>query len=318
MNTFLHKKLGINLVDKLDIAEGTSILLAISSGQDSLCLLKLFIDIKEQYKLNIAIISIDHQWRADSCVNSQHMVNIIQKAQIKSYLYQLRPKNYSELELRNLRYQIFLETAIKYSYELIATAHTASDQVETCIYNMIQGSNIDGLNSLIWKRNIDKDLKIIRPLLNFSRGEIKWFCNYFSLPIWFDYTNLYYKNNRSRGRHELIPYIKNHYSQDLERKIPKFLEKTYLDSEYLRQNTIKLYQQIKHPYFIAVNYQILTKQHKSLQLRLLELFLLHNTKLTLSDNLLSDIMDCIHKNSYIRIMNQDILIQSNRTWLYIS
>ena len=122
MKTFLHKKFELNLKNKLKIKTASALLLAVSGGQDSLCLLQLCLDFYKHNNLKIGIIYIDHQWRHDTIHVTKHLINIIKNNQIQTYLYQIKPKIYSEIESRELRYQILIQTAIKYNYNIIATA----------------------------------------------------------------------------------------------------------------------------------------------------------------------------------------------------
>lgn len=318
MSTFLHAKFEYNLTNHLNVKYGSKILLAISGGQDSLCLLNFFLEVMSTHDFKLGIINIDHQWRDDSVQNTNHLIQIIKYFKIPLHIYQIHPISYSELESRNLRYQIILDTAKKYEYSMIATAHTADDQIETCLHNLIRGSTIDGLNSLIWKRQINKQLDIVRPLLNFQRWEITWICRSFYLPIWSDISNLNYCKTRNRIRQELIPYLKYHLQNQIEDNLSRFIYHTSLDSEYIRQNTIKIYQSIKHQSFTAINHQLLSSQHLSLQRRVLHLFFLHNANLSLPYHLLQQMIDIIHMHSKVDFFYSTIRIQSNHSWLYFS
>lgn len=318
MDTFLHKKFEYNLTRRVNPIHDSNILLAISGGQDSLCLLNLFTAIKANYNLHLGIINIDHQWRNDSVNNTNHLIDLIKYFNIPTYIYQIHPLSYTELESRNLRYQLLLKTAIRYKYSIIATAHTNDDHMETCLYNLTRGCTLDGINSLVWQRQIHKDIKIIRPLLNFQRSEISWMCRFFYLPLWSDISNLNYNKTRNRIRNELIPYMKYHLQYQIENTLTQFLDYTSIDSEYIRQNTIKMYQSIKHTSFTAINYRILAVQHVSLQRRVIHLFFLHNANISLPFQILHQILKDINVNSRIDFFYSTIRIQNNHSWLYFS
>nr|YP_009314881.1 tRNA Ile-lysidine synthetase [Scinaia undulata]SCW23336.1 tRNA Ile-lysidine synthetase [Scinaia undulata] len=318
MKTFLHHKLRINLIQQLELCRPSSVLLAFSGGQDSLCLLKLCIDMQNKYNFNIGIVHIDHQLRKDATINTNHIINIIKALQIKSYIYQIKDSSYSEQTCRDTRYQIILQTARIHGYKYIATAHSASDRIETFIYNLTRGSSMDGLNSIIWSRNINCNMKLIRPILNFTRQEIGWFCRYFALPVWSDYSNINYQHSRNRIRQELIPYLKKYLNKDAEKHITTCLELLYMDSEYIRQNTIKIYQHVKHPVFIAINHPHLLNQHYSIQIRVLRLFFKHNLNIYTSHILLKKIILNMQKDTKEEIAHNSIIIRYNKTWLYVS
>nr|SCW22928.1 tRNA Ile-lysidine synthetase [Nemalion sp. H.1444] len=318
MHSFSHTKFIQNLEQQIEFKSISSVLLAVSYGQDSLCLLKLFLDLRTTFQFKLGVIHIDHQWRNDTVNSTKHLINIIGKFDISSYIYQLNPYSYSEIEFRDLRYQICLDTAKAHSYHYVATAHTATDKAETCIRNLFHSRNFDGLNSLLWLRRVSMSVQILRPLLNFTRAEIKWFCHYYILPIWFDYTNIYYKNHRNRLRHEIIPYVKHYYDTNLETQISRLLDNTYLDSEYLRQSTLKTYLTIRHKSFIALNHTMLLQQHKALQGRVLHLFFLHNTHVSISRLFLRRIVMKVQKNRKSTLRYHNLNINHNNNWLYLS
>nr|UEQ12149.1 tRNA(Ile)-lysidine synthase [Batrachospermum sp.] len=319
MTTFLHKKFRINLKQKLNIPTGSTLLLAISGGQDSLCLLKLSLDLQKQYDLRLGIVYIDHQWRYDTYINSKHLINFIKQYKIPTYLYQIQPTIYSECESRNLRYQLLIQVAKKYNYNIIATAHSCTDQVENCLQYMIRGTSLDGINSLVWSRKINKTIRLIRPILNFKRSEISWFCKHFQLPVWSDFTNLYYDSPRNRIRQELMPYLQNHFQGNIEDHINQFLNSTCIDCEYLRQNTIKAYQKSKHNHLLALNQSILSSQHIAIQTRVLQLFFLHNFHKSIPPQLLVKISSLHTKNNnkINSIFIKGLTINYYQEWIYV-
>lgn len=318
MNTFLHKKFEFNLIKTLRINTNDSILLAISGGQDSLCLLKLILDLRKRYYLKIGIIHIDHQWRYDSSLTTQNLISLIKTYCIPTYIYQIHPKVYSETEARNFRHQLFIQTAQMYKYTMIATAHSCTDQIETCLHNLLRGTSIDGLTSMIWARTISHKIKLIKPMLNFTRSDILWFSRYFHLPIWSDFSNFYYCTIRNRTRQELIPYLKLYFQVNIEDKIHYLLQNICIDVEYLRQNTIKLYQKSRHKYLVAINKKILLSQHYSLQIRVLQLFFLHNFNQLVSLNLLEYIVNICSdkKHSFFPVSINGIIVHEYKHWLY--
>nr|YP_009313036.1 tRNA Ile-lysidine synthetase [Dermonema virens]SCW21290.1 tRNA Ile-lysidine synthetase [Dermonema virens] len=317
MCTFLHQKLIHNLCSILDKTSNRSILLALSSGQDSLCLLKLTLDLRRQLNLKIGVIHIDHQCRSDSTHNTKHLLNIIQNVNIESYIYQIKSQNFSEKAFRELRYELFLKTALNNGYNIIATAHTLSDRIETCLFNMIKGGSLDNINSLIPIRHLSINLRLIRPMLNFERSEITWLCRHYYLPTWFDYTNINYNYSRNRIRHEIIPYIKQYYKTNIEKSLSEFVDNISYDSEYLRQNTVKVYLKVRHPELIAINYHLISTEHTSLQRRVLQLFLAQHLNINLSNKVSRDILTSIKIKKTINMKHVSIDFCNKLKWIYI-
>ncbi len=317
MSTFLHYKFNKNIKYYIQLQTNTSILIGLSGGQDSLCMVKILMDIKKLYHLDIGIINIDHQWRDDNVSNTHQIINIIKTFNVNTYIYELSPRYYTEEEARNIRYQICLNTAHNNNYSCIATAHSFNDQIETGIHHIFRGSCIDNLTSLTWKRKYDNVINIIRPMLNIQRWEIHWFCRNFSLPIWHDISNLLCDKERNRIRQELVPYIQYHFSYAIEKQIGNFISHALVDSEYIRQNTLKLYLVIRHPNLIAIDMVKLMHQHLALRNRLIYLFLIHNLHINLPNRLLTDIINRIEKRIAIKIIYGPIIIYKNKNWLYL-
>nr|YP_009739194.1 tRNA(Ile)-lysidine synthase [Palmaria decipiens]QIC19633.1 tRNA(Ile)-lysidine synthase [Palmaria decipiens] len=317
MSTFLHNKFLENLANKFELRHRPSVLVAVSGGQDSLCLMKLFLDVQGQFFNRIGIIHIDHQWREDTVENTSHLVNLISTIKTQSYFYQIQEGKYSEHEAREVRYQIILETANKYSYSFIATAHNSNDRLETFLQNTLRGSSPDNLNSLIWNRALTNRIRLVRPLIDIPRTEISWFCRHYYLPIWSDNTNIFYSKTRNRMRQEMIPYIKLYFQPKIEQQISNFLDKINSDSDYLKQNTIKLYLQIKHPYLVAINYHKLLKQHRSIQERVVQIFLEHNTHLHCENTVISRIIEFLDRKLNNNILYENFQIKVNKNWIYL-
>nr|WCH58109.1 lysidine synthase [Cystoclonium purpureum f. stellatum] len=274
MTTYLHRKF-YHKINKFLINHSTNaILIAISGGQDSLCLIKLVEDFNKRYNLilKITYIYIDHQWKKDSQKQINHLTNIIKTTNQNIIIYQIKNIFKSEIKARQTRYQILLKHALKYKYSSIITAHTKTDKAETFIQQIIRGTSLNGITSFNEQRKLHKNLYMQRPLLDFTRYEINWFCRKFKLPIWSDITNYEYKIPRNRLRNELIPYINRYFTTNIEAKINNFLNISNLENEYIKQNAIKLYLQSRHEINIALNYKLIHKQHIALQKRTLQIF----------------------------------------------
>nr|WCH56071.1 lysidine synthase [Calliblepharis sp.] len=274
MNTYMHKKFYQKFNKFLLNYKSKSILVAISGGQDSLCLIKLIEDFQKKFyqKFTINYIYIDHQWKKDSHKQINHLINIIKTTCQKIIIYQIHNLVHSEIKAREIRYQILVKHSIKYKYTHIITAHTQTDKTETCLQHIIRGTSLNGITSFNEYRKFDNNIYIYRPLLNFTRTEINWLCRKLYLPIWSDITNYEYKINRNRLRHELIPYINKYFTNNIDKKIQNFLAISYLENEYIKQNAIKLYLYSRHKINIAINYNLICSQHTALQIRTLQIF----------------------------------------------
>lgn len=320
MITYLHKKFYINIqkLSKKQLIH--SILIAISGGQDSLCLIKLIQYLKKYYipSLIISYIYIDYQWKKDSQEQIKHLINIINNNG-EVNIYQVKEITISENKARNLRYKIIIRHALKYKHQIIMTAHTNTDTIETFLQQLMRGTSIDGATSLVDKRIISDKTELWRPLLNFKRIEISWFCRKYYIPIWSDITNYEYSIQRNRLRNEFIPYLKKYFCKDIDKKIDSFLNICKVENEYIKQNAIKLYLKSCHKYNMALKYSLLNKQHIALQSRTLQIFFYHNLNKCLPMKILKKIILKIH-NDKIKpntIQWNQVYIKIQNQWLYI-
>lgn len=327
MNTYLHQYISKRLqyITKIITPQKNhSILICISSGQDSISLIQIIEVIKQTLKSTIKIeyIYIDHQWKKNSISQIKHIINYLEYFQSSLYIYQIYKTCYSETSARSIRYEIILNHAKKKSFTIIMTGHNLTDKIETFFQNLIKGTSINGATSLSEYRYINKQIILFRPLINFSRNEIEWYCRSYYLPIWSDQTNYYYKIKRNRLRNELIPYLKNYFSTCIETNINIFLHLSNIDNEYLKQNTLKLYFNISHKTMIAINYKILQIQHISIQTRLIQLFYFYHFNEFVKKEFIKEIVIKLNlkkkKKSFgLYLWNKKNICLTNK-WLYIN
>nr|YP_010985840.1 tRNA(Ile)-lysidine synthase [Grateloupia asiatica]WOL36758.1 tRNA(Ile)-lysidine synthase [Grateloupia asiatica] len=319
MNTYLHQKFNKQI---RKIHHLGNILVAISGGQDSLCLIKLVQDFKKKENFSgiIEYIYIDHQWRKDSRKQIQHLVNYVHKQSARITIYEIKKIIYSELEARQLRYQIIIKHALSNSYLTILTAHTETDKIETFFQQLIRGTSLDGATSLRYYRQLKPNLQLVRPLIYIHRKDIHWFCRKFCLPIWSDNTNYQYNITRNRLRHELLPYLKQYFMLNIENNISKFINISDQDNEYMKQNAIKLYLISRHKTNIALNCLLIRKQHYAVQARTLEIFFYHHFSKPLNYSTLTQITNLIQEEQihHQRLKWHHLIINIYNDWVYIN
>ena len=212
-----------------------SLLVAVSGGQDSLCLAKLLQMQSAKFNWNLTIAHCDHRWRIDSSANAAHVENIAKEWGIAFCLRTAESILANEADARKWRYAMLVEMANIHKCAYVATGHTRSDRVETLLHNLIRGSGADGLTSLTWMRSLTPEIKLVRPLLNVSRHETLAFCRENQIPIWEDSTNQNLEYRRNRLRLETIPYLQEHFNPQLEIAIAQTSELLHDDVLYLEK-----------------------------------------------------------------------------------
>jgi len=165
--THLHAQLHRTLLHRQILPSHQRLLVAVSGGQDSLCLIKLLLDLQPKWGWNLGIAHCDHRWRPDSEASANHVEQLAKNWGISYYLQTASDIPKTEAAARQWRYQALTEIAIAHNYPYIVTGHTASDRAETLLYNLIRGSGADGLSALTWTRPL---LDFRLPILDFRLG----------------------------------------------------------------------------------------------------------------------------------------------------
>lgn len=243
MWTILHARLHTTLKQTQLLAQGDKVLIAVSGGQDSICLLKLLIDLQPKWNFKIAVGHCNHQWKTDIGI-AEFVQEISNRWDVPFYLKKATNLKETEAAAREWRYQALQEIAQEQDFNIITTGHTQSDRAETLLYNLIRGSGVAGLSTLKWKRNLSPTVSLVRPLFNVSRAETEAFCQQLNLPVWDDQVNHNLKYARNRIRTEVLPYLKTHFNPQVETAFAQTAEILQAESDFLDTLTQDLAKEI--------------------------------------------------------------------------
>jgi tRNA(Ile)-lysidine synthase len=194
----------------------SSILIGVSGGPDSLCLLDVLI--QAGYPLKVA--TFDHLLRPQSGQEVDRVRQYCTVRQIEFVSGQADVYQYAqdlglsiEEAARELRYAFLFQQAQQYHARAVAVGHTADDQVETVLMHLLRGAGPSGLSGMgfhslpnPWSTIIP----IIRPLLSTWRKEILQYIDDHELSASQDQSNLDQRFFRNRLRHELIPTLESY------------------------------------------------------------------------------------------------------------
>jgi len=238
--TPLHAKIHRTMRSRHLFERNQRLLVAVSGGQDSLCLIKLLLDLQPKWEWHLGIAHCDHRWRSDSQANAHHVENLAKNWGISFYLATAKEPINSEAAARDWRYEALSAIAQTDNYQYIVTGHTASDRAETLLYNLVRGTGADGLQALTWQRPLTTGIMIVRPLLEITRPQTQQFCQDFQLPVWEDSTNQDVKYARNRIRQELVPYLRQNFNPQVESALAQTAELLQAEVEYLEKAAQKL------------------------------------------------------------------------------
>lgn len=267
--TSLHAKIHRTIRSRQLFEHHQQLLVAVSGGQDSLCLIKLLSDLQPKWAWKLAIAHCDHRWRPDSQTNADHVENLAKSWGIPFFLQTANEPLNSEAAARQWRYQALSAIAREYQYDCVITGHTASDRAETLLYNLIRGTGADGLQALSWKRPLIDGVVLVRPLLELTRTQTGQFCQDFQLPIWEDSTNQDLKYARNRIRQELLPYLQENFNPQVESALAQTAELLQGEVEYLEHVAQQLREEAVNGVPLRLNRRVLQKAPIALQRRVM-------------------------------------------------
>jgi tRNA(Ile)-lysidine synthase len=228
----------------------SSVLVAVSGGQDSICLLKLLADLRSKWNWYLQVVHCDHRWRTDSGDNARFVADLCGQWQIPCRVITADAVPNGEAAARYWRYEVFTTVAIEHQCTHVVTGHTATDRAETLLYNLMRGSGADGLQALSWQRSLSDTypaLQVVRPILHLTRQQTAEFCTHFHLAFWRDATNDDIAYTRNRIRLELMPYLKQHFNSDIESTLVQTAELLTAEVAFLDKLAADLYQQVVQP-----------------------------------------------------------------------
>lgn len=241
--TPLHDRLHQTLRQRQLLQRGDRLLVAVSGGQDSLCLLQLLQDLQPKWQWQLGVVHCDHRWRADSADNAAAVAQWVRRQHLPFYLNIAETDITTEAAARQWRYQVFTDIAEAEHYPQVVTGHTLSDRAETLLYNLVRGAGAEGLQALVWQRRLTDGVRLVRPLLEISRQETGALCQHRQLPVWQDETNFCLDYARNRIRLELLPYLRDRFHGGVEANLAKTAELLRADVAYLEASARAVLQQ---------------------------------------------------------------------------
>ena len=239
----------LNTINKYElINKNDKIICGVSGGPDSICMLDILKDLKEDLKIEIVVCHINHLIREEAISDEEYVVNYCRKNDIKCYVKRIDVKKYAnnnkqgtEEAGRTVRYDFFEEILKKENANKIAIAHNKNDKAETIIMNILRGSGVAGLKGIEPIRNN----KYIRPLIETNRKQIEEYCNINKLEPRIDNTNFINDCKRNKIRNIVIPYIKEEFNSNIINTIERLSEVITEEDMYIRKIVIQNFNSIK-------------------------------------------------------------------------
>lgn len=227
-----------------DIIFDTYIVVGVSAGPDSMCLLNLL----EQKTNKIVVCHINHNIRKQSIIEENYLKDyckehnlIFESMTIKEY-----KENNFENEARKIRYKYYEEILKKYNSNKLFLAHHGDDLIETVLMKIERVSNIEGYAG-IKKVSKLKNYDIIRPLLPYTKEDIINYNKSHSITYYIDSSNTNIDYTRNWYRHKVLPILKEK-DKDIHLKFLKYSETLQEYNEYIDREIKR-----KLPYILKNN-----------------------------------------------------------------
>ena len=194
---------------------GQRVGVAVSGGADSVCLLHVLNTFGPGLGISLCVVHLDHQLRPESGADAEFVAQLAARLGLPLQLHREDVRVYdSNLEQagRLARRTFFRKLIGSGVADVIALAHTLSDQAETVLLRLIRGSGGTGLGGMHAMTG-----HFVRPLLEITRPDVEAYLKEQKLVWREDPTNAEPSFLRNRIRHELLPLLTNAYNPQIQR-----------------------------------------------------------------------------------------------------
>jgi len=316
-----------NVIIKYEMTvPGDKVLVALSGGADSVCLLSVMHSLKERLGIEVYAAHLNHMIRGEEAERDEQFAKkLCEFLGVRCFVKHTDVPEIAEKEGlsveeagRKARYDFFGELKEKEKITKIATAHNKNDRAETVFMRIMRGTGIDGLQGIAYKREDG----VIRPVLDVSRGEIEDYLKENNMDFCTDSTNSDNDYTRNRIRNELLPYIKENFNPSIVDTLVRFSDIASEDAEFLNGYAERLYERINNPLPshkpCALHIDTLKMLEASIKTRLIRMTAKKAAEcdLKLQYAHIRDILDLIEKNTGAAVeLPCDVRVRNEYGWL---
>lgn len=237
------------------IEKGDRIVVGVSGGADSVCLLDVLHRISRHIEIQLFVVHINHGIRGEEADCDEEYVRMLcgkWGIEFCSFSFDIRKiaseENLTEEEAgRKVRYQSFYNVCKKNNCNKIAVAHNKNDNAETFVFNLFRGTGLKGLTGIQPSRSVSDDhhnMVIIRPLLCIERKEIEEYLYNEKISYRTDSTNLSDEYSRNKIRNRILTYAIDEINPQTIKNIHEASLKLQEALEYVEQNVSLCYMRI--------------------------------------------------------------------------
>ena len=224
------------------------LILGISGGPDSICLLNLFVRLRESYHLRLVCAHFNHGLRSAADKESEFVKKVCQNLKVrflhtKKDVGKFLTGDSLEQTARNLRFDFFLTCYRQTKIKKVVLAHHRDDLVETVLMRLVRGTGLRGLRGFLPQTKFKK-LIVIRPLIAVNKAQIMAWLKKEGLAYCVDESNTEDKFLRNRIRLKLIPFLRN-LNPSIEEGLYNMARSVSLDYAFIHAFAYDKFQSLK-------------------------------------------------------------------------
>lgn len=295
----------IETIKKYELIQAKDkIVLGVSGGPDSISMLDILRQIREEFDFEIVVAHINHMIRKEAIQDEEYVKKYCEKNNIKCFVKRIdvidianNKKIGTEEAGRLVRYDFFDEVLKQTGSNKIAIAHNKNDKIETIIMHLLRGSGLSGLKGIEPIRE-----NVIRPLIECERKEIEKYCDENKLEPRIDKTNFENDYTRNKIRNIVIPYIEKELNPNIIETIDRLSEVVKKEDRYLEKVASNVYEKIlikQEPGQIILELKEFNEQDEVIKSRII----LYTVKKLFGS---SQGIEKIHINDIIKLCNNNI------------
>ena len=215
------------------LPEGSTIIVALSGGADSLALAAATAFEASRLGLRAASLTVDHGLQDDSAEVAARVARTAAELGLDPLIVRVdvAGEGGPEAAARDARYGVLRDAAADVRAAAVLLGHTLDDQAETVLLGLARGSGAASLQGMAPVREDDDGVRWVRPLLGVRRETTRAFCAASALDPWDDPHNLDDRYARVRVRERVLPVLEAELGPGIAEALVRTAEQLREDAE---------------------------------------------------------------------------------------